>query len=167
MEGSPNGRKRNIHMASDLAIEIFEKVCRYIRDKLNSNVEWEILEASRVAISQQSGTEVDSDSIQGNFISCVVFRCISQSNGENWALESFSDHVNISQLDEIGLSEYKSYHLKYKGHRDIKTATVQNIDTVFLRSIVGWSHPDGNVWSGQVIWSRSFSYSRQILVLNL
>jgi len=178
MEKSPNGSIMDMPGDNrDLAIEIFEKVKKFMEDELplkeiDRRVQWETLEAATVPVTEQSETEVDvvshdvcldSVSVQQHFISTVVFRCMRQENGHDWELESFSDHVDIGVLDEIGLAESESLQLKYK--KEVKISMAENIDIVLMRTINDWSGPDGNVWSLQIEWSGSFLDSRRVLQL--
>jgi hypothetical protein len=91
MEKSPNGSI--IDMPGDnrhLAIEIFEKVKKFMEDQLplceiDRGVQWATLEAATVPVIEQSESEVDVvshdvcldyESVHQHFISTVVFRCI-------------------------------------------------------------------------------------------
>lgn len=178
MAESQNGR--DIDMSSDIrdiGREMLENINKYIDDKIDAGVDWQSIDAGTVpvpdgSVTDETGSEtglVSHDVCQGtesfepHFISGVVFRRLA--NRQDWELESFLDHANIGQLDEIGIADIGSYLGDYKGHNDLKIAMTENNDVVLVRNIIDWSRADGNVWSQQIVWSGSFSDSRRMLLL--
>jgi hypothetical protein len=163
MEESGSGNNIELYrpVTVDLAKEILVRTLTRISSSRSSETATVVEPNEFDLISQLPG-----EGVQQHLISSVMFRyCTRGANRDEWVLQSIWDNVDIRNLDNIRSAEHYEWHpdIMNAGVDDLRTAMVENIHVVMLRTIMDWSRQDGRVGSLQIAWSGSFSDARSML----